>query len=445
MGTIFAQASGAGRAGVAVLRVSGPEAGPALARLTGREPPPARRLVAREFRSAPGAEVLDRGLAAWFPGPASFTGEDVVELHLHGGRAVIADMLAALGQIPGLRLAEPGEFTRRAFQNGKLDLTAAEGLADLVAAETAAQRRQALRQLGGALSAQYDAWRQRLIELMARVEADIDFPDEDLPDGVVEAARAPLAELAGEIAAHLADARRGEVLREGVAVAILGAPNAGKSSLLNALVRREAAIVSEISGTTRDVIEATLDLDGYPVILADTAGLGARAEKIEDPVEAEGVRRALARARQADLRLVVVDGAAETPGPDVLDWLDRDALLVLNKADLPPGPAARALEDRGGLVLSATSGEGLAELRAWLAAAVAKRFAPGAGAALTRERHRQALTRAVEALARAEGQAAPELLAEELRLAAREIGRITGRVDVEDVLDVVFAEFCIGK
>ena len=445
MDTIFAPASGAGRAGIAVVRISGPAASAALEALSGQEPPPPRHLARRDLQPPNGGDLLDRALAVQFPAPASYTGEDVVELHLHGGRAVIQAVLAALGEVDGLRLAEPGEFTRRAFANGKMDLTEAEGLADLVAAETAAQRRQALRQMGGALATLYDDWRRRLISVMAAIEAEIDFPDEDLPAGLGQSMRAPLALLADEIAGHLADSRRGERLREGIAVAILGAPNAGKSSLLNALVEREAAIVSSIAGTTRDVIEATLDLDGYAVVLADTAGLRATADDIEDDIEDEGVRRALARAQDADLKLVVVDRAAKSPGAEVLSWLDDNALLVLSKDDLAPGPAAALAQSHEHLAVSITEGRGLAALRQWLAEAVGARFGAGESAALTRERHRQALNRAVAALGRAESEAVPELLAEELRLAARELGRITGRVDVEDILDVVFGEFCIGK
>ena len=440
MDTIFAPASAAGRAGIAVVRISGPAALAALQALSGRKVPTPRHLVRRDLSDANG-DLLDRALAVQFPAPASFSGEDVVELHLHGGRAVLQAVLAALGEVDGLRLAEPGEFTRRAFLNGKMDLTEAEGLADLVAAETAAQRRQALRQMDGALVALYDDWRRRLIDAMAGIEAEIDFSDQDLPQGVFDGLAAPLAQLADEIGAHLMDSHRGERLREGISVAILGAPNAGKSSLLNALARREAAIVSSIAGTTRDIIEVTLDLDGYPVMLADTAGLRATANEIED----EGVRRALARAQVADLKLVVVDRANKVPGDEVLGWLDGDALLVLNKSDLPAGSAGELAGKYDNLALSVTEGSGLAALRQWLVEAVAARFGVGASAALTRERHRQALTRALAALRRGEGAKEAEILAEELRLGARELGRITGRVDVEDILDVVFAEFCIGK
>jgi tRNA modification GTPase len=354
-------------------------------------------------------------------------------LHLHGGPAVVAGVLDALVAL-GLRPAEPGAFTRRAFEAGRLDLTEAEGLADLVAAETAGQRRQALRQMGGALGALYEGWRAALISALAHVEAEIDFVDEaDVPEGLAEAARARLGALVAAIEEHLADASRGERLREGLEVAILGAPNAGKSSLLNALVRREAAIVSAIAGTTRDVIEAQLDLGGWPVTLADTAGLRASA----DEIEGEGVRRALQRAERADLKLLVAEAGRPLP-PEVAALLNGDALLVRNKADL-------AAAEPDGLAVSALTGAGLPELRAALEREAARRLDSGPAPALTRARHRAALEDCAAALRRALLVHEHELIAEDLRLAARALGRVTGRVDVEDILDAVFAEFCIGK
>lgn len=435
--TIFALASGAGRAGVAVIRVSGPQAGQMLDRLTGRERPPARRATRVRLRRAAG-EVLDDGLALWFPAPHSFTGEDVAELHVHGGRAVIAALGEALAGL-GARPAEPGEFTRRAFDNGKMDLTAAEGLADLVAAETAAQRRQALRQMDGALARLYDDWRGRLVRAQAHFEAAIDFADEDLPPDIEEGVRGALGGLADAIARHLADGHRGERLRDGVEVAIVGAPNVGKSSLLNRLARREAAIVSATAGTTRDVLEVHLDLGGYPVILADTAGLRAAAED----VEAEGIRRARARAARADLRLAVFDATAGGPDAETRALLDADTVVVMNKADLG-APALDRLDGRPVLGVSARTGEGMETLLATLEAEVARRFGEG-GPAPSRLRHRVALEEAEGAIRRALATGQAELAAEDLRLAARAIGRITGRVDVEDLLDVIFRDFCIGK
>lgn len=440
--TIFALASGAGRAGVAVLRLSGPGAGGALLALSGRPAMPRARVATRVRLRAPASgEPFDDGLALWFPAPASYTGEDVVELHLHGGRAVLEAALAALAAQPGLRPAEPGEFTRRAFEHGKMDLTAAEAIADLVDAETAAQRRQALRQLDGALGALYEDWRGRLLGALAHVEAEIDFPDEDLPGGLLDAVRPDLERLRSEITAHLADNRRGERLRDGLSVAILGPPNAGKSSLLNVLARQEAAIVSERAGTTRDVIEVALDLGGWPVVLADTAGI---RDETDDPIEREGIRRAERRAATADLRIVVLDAAAaEPPSAAIAGLLGADALVVWNKADAA-GPGFRPPLE--GHLLSARTGAGLEEFLAALQAAVEARLAGvGAAPALTRLRHRQALEDAAASIMRSFAAAAPELAAEDLRLAARALGRITGRVSVEDMLDVIFRDFCIGK
>ncbi|MCW5729566.1 MAG: tRNA uridine-5-carboxymethylaminomethyl(34) synthesis GTPase MnmE [Alphaproteobacteria bacterium] len=442
--TIFALASGPGTGGLQVFRVSGPAAGPALLALAGRSTLPRARQAIRAGFHGPDGELFDHGLLLWFPAPASFTGEDVLELHLHGGRAVFRAATEALLAMPGLRLAEPGEFSRRAFEHGKFDLTAAEAIADLVAAETAAQRRQALRQMAGALGQLYDGWRDRLLRALAHLEAEIDFPEEDLPGGIAANVRTAAAELAGEIAAHLAEAPRGLRLRDGLSIAILGPPNAGKSSLINMLAGREAAIVSSRAGTTRDVIEIHLDLGGYPAVLADTAGL---REAAADPVEAEGVRRALARAAEADLKLVLVEAAGwpDLP-PEVLPLLDRDAILLLTKTDL--GAPAAPLSHPGGvpvLAVSVREGTGVAALLAALQAALEARMAPGAAPALTRIRHRQALEECLSALRRFADARAVELAAEDLRLAARALGRITGRVSVEDMLDIVFRDFCIGK
>jgi tRNA modification GTPase len=443
-GSIYALASANGPAGVAVIRLSGPDAGEAWRRLTGAPLPAPRRLVRMRFTDPCNGETLDDGLGAWFAAPGSFTGEDVVEFHLHGGRAVVAGVLAALGRIDGLRLAEPGEFTRRAFENGKMDLTAAEGLADLVAAETAAQRRQALRQMQGALGELYEGWRRDLLGGLAHVEAAIDFADEDLPEGLIEGVRVRAATLRDAMTAHLADGRRGERLRDGVHVAIIGPPNAGKSSLLNLLARREAAIVAETAGTTRDVIEVHLDLGGLPVVVADTAGLREGG----DAIECEGVRRAEARAAESDVRIAVFD-ATRWPAADgrAAALVDGATVVVINKSDLVTPPPPLELGGVEALAVSVRTGSGIEDLLARLAAAVAERC-PAVGApAMTRARHREALEDCVEALGRfvAGGAATPELAAEDLRLATRALGRITGRVDVEHMLDVIFRDFCIGK
>jgi tRNA modification GTPase len=438
--TIAALASGAGRAGIAVVRLSGPRAGALLQALTDRDLPRPRHATRMAFCAPIGGLSLDDGIAVWFPSPASFTGEDIAELHVHGGPAVIAAVIDACLSQPGVRLAEPGEFTRRAFENGKLDLAEAEGLADLVDAETEGQRRQALRQRRGALSAVYEGWRARLIEAAALIEAEIDFPDEDLPGELARSAAPILHALAGDMARHLDDAHRGERIRDGYRVAIIGPPNAGKSSLLNALAQRNAAIVSDIPGTTRDVVEVRLVLAGYPVWIADTAGLREAA----DAIEAEGVRRALARAEEADLRLGVVEAGHEPPASLRAALRDGD-LLIHAKSDLARATAPHA--EYGSLGVSALTGEAIPELLSLISGRVAEALGREEAPVLTRARHRRlvdearaALMRAIPALGRG-----PELAAEDARVAADQIGRLTGRIDVEDLLDEIFSSFCIGK
>jgi len=442
--TIFALSSGRPPVAIAVIRVSGPAARTALETLAGRVLEPRRAGFAR-LRDRPGGNVLDQAVILWFPGPNSETGEDVAEFQVHGGRAVIAAVLAALGRIEGLRPAEPGEFTRRAFENGRLDLTAVEGLADLIYAETEAQRRQAYRQLAGTLGRRAEAWRGQLIEAQALVEAGIDFSDEgDVPDKLLGPALATARALRDEITAALADENRGERLREGLVVAIAGPPNAGKSSLLNRLARRDVAIVTPHAGTTRDVIEVHLDLGGYPVTLLDTAGI----RETEDPVEFEGVRRARERAQAADLVLWVTDAAVGTgEGASAAPSGGAEVWRVRNKIDLL-GSESPACQSERTLAVSALTGAGLPELIAALARHAEATLAGAETSLVTRERHRVALRKVVEALDRAvaEGPGGREdIVAEELRLAGRELGRLTGRVDVEDVLDVIFRDFCIGK
>ncbi len=423
---IFAVASGAGRAAVTVLRLSGPGCGGVLDRLCRR--PPARVASLRTLRNRYGI-ALDRALVLWLPGPGSFTGEDSAELHLHGGRAVLAGVSGALLEA-GARPAEAGEFSRRAFLHGRMDLLQAEAVADLVAAETEAQRRQALRQMEGGLGDLYRGWSARLVRLLAQQEALIDFPDEDLPPSVDAAMEAGIAELGAAIALHLADDGRGERLRDGLEFAIVGAPNVGKSTLINALARRDIAIVSPLAGTTRDVLEVRLDLGGVPVTILDTAGL----RDATDAVEAEGVRRARRRAAEADLVLALSDG---TPAP-VLDLAPERVLHIRTKADL----AAREAE---GMAISARTGEGMEALETRLAEHARALTDVSASPALTRPRHRAALMEAVERLRAAEGERVPELKGEALRLAVQAIGRITGAVGIEEVLDSVFSQFCIGK
>lgn len=442
--TIFALASAPGRAGVAVIRISGNQAGAALQHITRRPLPAPRAAVLCDFYADASAQHTDRGLALWFPAPKSFTGEDVAELHIHGGRALIQAMTQALAAMPGLRVAEPGEFTRRGFANGKFDLTEAEAIADLVDAETTAQMRQALRQMDGVLGRLYDGWRTQLLRALAYIEASIDFSDEELPADLITARSQELVQLQTAIDAHLADHRRGEKLRDGFHIAILGAPNAGKSSLLNALAQRDAAIVSTTAGTTRDVIEVQLDLGGYPVIIADTAGL----RHTGDAIESEGIRRAQARATQADLKILLFD-AAELPALDAatLALHDEHSLMVVNKIDLLA--AAKADPPSNALMLSLRTGAGLAEFLQTLTTRVAAELADSGAPPLTRARHRAGLEQCrahlVRALTGLAQQQEMALVAEDLRLAMRALGRITGAVDVEDLLDVIFRDFCIGK
>jgi tRNA modification GTPase len=498
--TIYALSSGRPPAAIAVVRISGPCAGEALKALTGKIPA-ARKAVLARIRGRDN-EIIDQALVLWFPAPHSETGEDVAELQLHGGRAVVAAVFAVLSTLEGLRPAEAGEFTRRAFENGKLDLTAVEGLADLVMAETEGQRRQAFRQMAGALGQCAEGWRSQLIQALALVEARIDFSDEaDVPEDLLVPALRIARTLEGEIASALADGGRGERLREGLVVAIAGPPNAGKSTLLNRIAKREAAIVSPYAGTTRDVIEVHIDLGGLPVTFLDTAGI----RETDDPVEFEGVRRARARASAADLVLWVVDAsdpagdgplppsrpmvtdqllavdrlpAAEKFRPAPPNWLVRNKIDLLQddsrRNELPSKTIERneleyhsnnSLADIVNIKLtqksefkfnknelefaiSAMSGEGLDRLLARLRCH-AEGFLVGAESALvTRARHRRALEETLAALRRAltrDLAAKEDLLAEELRIAARALGRLTGRVDVEDILDVIFRDFCIGK
>ena len=437
--TVTALSSGRGRAGVAVIRVSGTQTAAVVTAITGALPPPRHaRLVS--LRDPGSGERLDRGLVLWFPGPHSFTGEDMAELQVHGGEAVVAAVLEAIVGRDGVRAALAGEFSRRAFVNGKLDLTAAEGLADLIAAETEAQRRQALRQLDGALGRLYEGWRKQLMRALAHVEASLDFADEPLPEDLLTSVVPVVAGVAREITAHLDDGRRGERLRDGLSVAVVGPPNAGKSSIINMLARRDVAIVSPLAGTTRDVVEAHLDLAGVPVTVADTAGLRQGG----DAVEAEGVRRAETRAATADLVVAVFD-ATTVPAldPITLSLLSPGALVVLNKADLVEVPLPARLGEWAALATSCVTGAGIAALVEAIAAAVGS--VGGEGPPLTRARHREALAACRADLERCVAATAVELAAEDLRRAVRQLGRIVGRVDVEDILDVIFAEFCIGK
>ena len=431
--TIFAVSSGGLPSGVAVIRLSGPQAGDAMTRLAGSLPPP-RRAVLRHLRDKDGT-ALDRALVLFLPSPASVTGEDCAEFHVHGGRAVVAAVLRALGAMPGLRQAEAGEFTRRAFVNGRIDLTGAEGLADLIGAETEAQRRLALDNAEGGQRALYAAWRNRLLHARAMIEAELDFADEaDVPGAVSERIWADMHTLCGELDAHIDGFRAAEIVRDGFRVVLVGAPNAGKSSLLNALARREVAIVTDVAGTTRDLVEVSLDLGGMKVLVIDTAGL----RETQDKVERIGVERAVAAAGRADLVLELV-----APDPSGLPAIDggwtAPTLRVATKSDL--GSVMPGFDH----AISVVTGEGLGALVAAIAVRAETATTWQGAAAPTRLRHVALLRETGNHLREALVPDALELRAEKLRLAGDSLGRITGAVDVEELLGVIFSQFCIGK
>jgi tRNA modification GTPase len=437
--TIFALSSGRPPSAISIVRVSGPQAGAALASLAGRIPPP--RMATRVLLHDTHQQPIDDAVVLWFPGPASATGEDVAEFHVHGGRAVLAALFAILSAFENVRAAEPGEFTRRGFENGKLDLTEAEGLDDLIHADTDRQRRQALRQLKGLLGDKARDWRAQIIEASALIEAGIDFSDEgDVPTELIAPALAKVKALLGEIEEVLAAQGRSERLREGLVVAIAGPPNVGKSTLINQLARREVAIVSPHAGTTRDIIEVRLDLDGYPVTVIDTAGI----RQTDDPVEQEGVRRARARAAEADLVLWLLDAQHQ----DSPHQGAAPVWKVRNKIDLEVA-AAGLRRGQGGtnFEISASRGDGIGELISALVEFAQDYFGSEEGGLIGRERQRRLLRRTADSLQRSidvigKGE---ELAAEDLRAAAQALGRLLGRVDVEDILDVIFREFCVGK
>ena len=441
--TIFALSSGRPPTAIAIVRVSGPEAGRALELLAGRIPAP--RMATRALLRDADHQPIDDAVVLWFPAPASATGEDVAEFHVHGGRAVLASLFATLAALSDLRAAEAGEFTRRAFENGKLDLTEAEGLDDLIHADTDRQRRQALRQLKGLLGDRAKHWRAQIIEASALIEAGIDFSDEgDVPAELIAPALVKVRQLADEIEQVLDSQGRSERLRDGLVVAIAGPPNVGKSTLINQLVRREVAIVSPHAGTTRDVIEVQLDLDGYPVTVIDTAGI----RETDDPVEQEGVRRARARAAEADLVLWLVDAQLEAKLPTIEG--DTPVWTIRNKIDLDgagSGALKPGLDGEAGFAISASRGDGLPDVIAALVKFAQNYFGAGEGALIGRERQRVLLRQTADSLRRSidiigQGE---ELAAEDLRTAAHSLGRLLGRVDVEDILDVIFREFCVGK
>ena len=443
--TIYALASGRGQSGIAIIRLSGSEAWSTAETLAGKRPID-RRVVLCQLRDPATTEILDEGLCIGFIGPNSYTGEDVIELHVHGGLAVIASLLDVLSLRPGLRLAEPGEFTRRAFENGRMDLTEAEAIGDLIKAETKAQRLQALRQGGGALARLCEEWRGQLIATLAHWEAALDFSEEELPTDIEAKVQSTVISLVDDISKNLNDNSAGELLRDGLQIAIIGPPNAGKSSLLNALAKRDVAIVSALAGTTRDVLEVHLDLNGYPVILADTAGVRDGGQAIER----EGIRRALQQAAEADLKLAVFDVADWPEAWEAFsDLLSDGCLIAVNKTDISSRQVRGEPQGLEIYSISAKTGAGLTNLINAIIA-VAERGMGGHGQPIiTRVRHREALQDCVMALrafsSRSDWHQNPEIAGEHLRIAARALARVTGRMDIEDVLDVIFRDFCVGK
>ncbi|MGD8325585.1 MAG: tRNA uridine-5-carboxymethylaminomethyl(34) synthesis GTPase MnmE [Sphingomonadales bacterium] len=440
---IFALSSGGLPSGVGVMRLSGTGVLEIAQSLLEKPLPEPRSASLRLLLDPETKTIIDQALVLIFPAPHSFTGEDVVELHIHGSRAVVQELSRVLDS-QGVRPAEAGEFTKRAFVNGQMDLVEADGLADLIHAETEMQRRQALGQMQGGLTEVYEGWRARLLNALALIEAEIDFSNEDIPENLFNQVKPNLEQICSEIQAHLAEGYKGERIRNGVQIAVIGEPNVGKSSLINALAKRDVAIVSDIAGTTRDVIEVHLDIGGFPVTLADTAGL----RETGDVIEQEGVRRALKKAEDADLRILMLDARNQTVPADIAKACDERTMILWNKSDLAKGvPENSGLSVLGEWAISAKSGEGvghwLDDVKNW----IKDHFSTGSSVYLTRERYRRSLEDVLESLDRAFviQEKEPILAAEDVRLAMRALGRITGHVDVEDLLDVVFSEFCIGK
>ena len=449
--TIFALSSAAGKAGVSIIRVSGAKSWDSCATLLKQAKLPiARQTKLATLYNPDTGQAIDSAMIIGFKAPNSFTGEDVVEYHCHGSQAIIEEMLEVLSAQDGHRLADHGEFTRRAFQNGQIDLSQAEAIADLIDAETKMQKEQALLQMGGALSDLYHDWAARLTKALAYVETIIDFPDEDIPDSQIAQAKPAVKALNAEITGYLNDNRKGERLRSGIQIALIGAPNAGKSSLINILAKRDVAIVSEMAGTTRDVLEVHLNLGGYPVIVSDTAGL--RPSDIgtsdQDKIESEGMRRALVKANEADIKLLILDASNDMAHKETLELLDDNAVILINKIDAIETDIDlfHVKQDVPSFKISITQNLNIEDFLDNLTKIIAQRFHVSRETPnLTRNRHRQHLNECVSSIETALTQSQPELMAQDLRFAVNALGRITGRVDVEDLLDVIFKDFCIGK
>ena len=442
--TIYALSSGPGVSGIAVIRISGQETTKAIELLTGRSVPKPRVATLRKINKINTSELIDEGIILWFPGPESYTGEDMAEIQVHGSKAVIDALHTSISKIENCRLAEPGEFTKLAFQNGKINLLKAESIADLISSETEIQRQQAIKIMNGKSADQFNFLREKLLKILSHVEAKIDFPDEDLPKDILNEIKKSSDEVLKNIEKILDDQKIGEIIREGFKIAILGPTNAGKSSLLNHLSNRDVAIVSEIAGTTRDVIETHLNIDGYPVIVSDTAGI----RESKDEIEKKGIKLSLSRAEEADLKLVVVD-AKNLDFTDVLrKLLDKNAILVINKSDLLEKDIDPEIKKINHVLISIKDNLNIDDLILKIKNNLKSKFITSDDILITRERHRQHLQQCLDHLNNFNKKNELEdfdKAAEDLRLATRHLGMIVGKVDVEEILGSIFNDFCIGK
>ena len=442
--TIYALSTGPGISGIAVIRVSGKKTPDVIKRLTNSKLPRPRMATLKKFNKNGGKELIDEGVILWFPAPNSYTGEDLAEFHVHGSRAVIKAMHLEISKIKGCRLAEPGEFTKRAFQNGRINLLKAESVADLISSETEIQRRQALKIMSGKSSDKFNLWRIELLKILSHVEAKIDFPDEDLPKNIINKIQKTSNKILNEIKKILNDQKVGERIREGFKIAIIGPPNSGKSSLLNYLSKRDVAIVSEIAGTTRDVIETHLNLDGFPVIASDTAGI--RSAKNE--IERKGIKIALKRAEDADLRVIIISSKNVDLTSVLRGFLTKNAILVINKSDLLKGKLNSKLKKYDHVLISIKKDLNLNKLISKIKSKLKNKFTTTEDILITRERHRQNLINCVHHLEKFHKKKLAQdfdKAAEDLRLATRHLGMIVGKVDVEELLGSIFNDFCIGK
>ena len=442
--TIYALSTGPGISGIAVIRISGPETSKVIEILTNKKLPKPRVATLRKINKINTSELIDEGIILWFPGPESYTGEDMAEIQVHGSKAVIDALHSSISQIENCRLAEPGEFTKLAFQNGKINLLEAESIADLISSETEIQRQQAIKIMNGKSADQFNFLREKLLKILSHVEAKIDFPDEDLPNNILDEIKNNSNEVIKKIEKILNDQKVGERIREGFKIAILGPTNAGKSSLINHLSNRDVAIVSEIAGTTRDVIETHLNIDGYPVIISDTAGI----RESKDEIEKKGIKLSLNRAEEADLKLVVVD--AKSPDfTDVLKGLlDENAILVINKSDLLEKEIDSEIKNINHVLISIKDNKNIDELISKIKNNLKNKFITSDDILITRERHRQHLEQCLDHLNNFNQKKEIEdfdKAAEDLRLATRHLGMIVGKVDVEEILGSIFNDFCIGK